>query len=67
MSSRTHSPSGGTANTGAPVAAPEDVRASFVPWLAALGADAFETIDCHASQGLRAGLWHHVALLRNSE
>ena len=49
MSSRTHSPSGGTASPVGPVATPEDVGASFVPWLAALGADAFETIDFHAS------------------
>ena len=52
MSSRTHSPSGGTANTAGPVAVTEDVGASFVPWLAAVGANSFETIDRHASQGL---------------
>lgn len=52
MSSRTHSPSGATANTVGPIAAPGDVGASFVVWLAAVGADVFETIDCHASQGL---------------
>jgi hypothetical protein len=56
MSSRTHSPSGGTANTLEPVAVTEDVGASFVPWLAAVGADAFETIDNYASQGLWVGL-----------
>ena len=44
MSSRTHSPSGGTVNMVRPVAAPKDVRASFVLWLAAVGAGVFETI-----------------------
>ena len=56
MSSPTHSPSGGKANTVGPAAAPEDVGASFVLWLAAVGAGAVETIDGHASQGLGAGL-----------
>jgi hypothetical protein len=52
MSLRTHSPSGATANTVLPFAAPEDAGASFVVWLSAVGAGVFETIDGHASQGL---------------
>lgn len=44
MSARTHSPSGGTVNMVGPVAAPKDIRASFVLWLAAVGAGLFETI-----------------------
>ena len=52
MSLRTHKPSGGTANTVLPVAAPKNAGASFVVWLSAVGAGVFETIDGHASRGL---------------
>ena len=52
MSSPTYPSSGGTANTLGPIAAPEDVGASFVLWLAAVGAVVFESIDGHASRGL---------------
>jgi hypothetical protein len=44
MSSRTHSPAGGEVAVVGPVAAPNDVRASFVLWLAAVAAGVFETI-----------------------
>jgi hypothetical protein len=44
MSSGTHSPAGGEAAVVGPVAAPNDVRASFVLWLAAVAAGVFETI-----------------------
>src|SRR5829696_1310164 len=44
MSSGTHSPAGGEAAVVGAVAAPNDVRASFVLWLAAVAAGVFETI-----------------------
>ena len=44
MSSATQSPAGGEAAVVGPVTAPNDVRASFVLWLAAVGAGVFETI-----------------------
>jgi len=44
MNSGTQSPAGGKAAMGGPVAAPNDVRASFVLWLAAVAAGVFETI-----------------------
>jgi hypothetical protein len=44
MNSRTHSPAGGKAAVVGPVGAPNDVRASFVLWLAAVAAGVFETI-----------------------
>jgi hypothetical protein len=52
MSSRTRPPSGGTANAVGSIVAPEDVRASFVPWPAAVGPCVFETIDSHAPRGI---------------
>jgi len=56
MGSPTHPPSGVTANRVLTVAAPEDVGASYVLWLAAVGVGVFETIDAHASRGSGAGL-----------
>jgi hypothetical protein len=44
MSSGTQSPAGGKAAVLGPVAAPNDVRVSFVLWLAAVAAGVFETI-----------------------
>jgi hypothetical protein len=44
MSSGTQSPAGGEVAVVRPVAAPNDVRASFVLWLAAVAAGVFETI-----------------------
>src|ERR671913_485427 len=44
MSSGTQSPAGGEVAVVGPVAAPNDVRASFVLWLAAVAAGVFETI-----------------------
>jgi hypothetical protein len=44
MNSGTQSPAGGKADMVGPVAAPNDVRASFVVWLAAVAAGVFETI-----------------------
>src|SRR5215212_5678080 len=44
MSSRTNSPSSGKESTVGPVAAPKDVRASFVLWLTAVGAGVAETV-----------------------
>jgi hypothetical protein len=44
MSSGTHSPAGGEAAVVGPVGAPNEVRASFVLWLAAVAAGVFETI-----------------------
>ena len=44
MNSGTQSPAGGKAAMVGPVAAPNDVRASFVLWLAAVAAGVFETI-----------------------
>jgi len=44
MSSGTQSPAGGEVAVVGPVAVPNDVRASFVLWLAAVAAGVFETI-----------------------
>ena len=44
MSSRTNSPSSGKESMVGPVAAPKDVRASFVLWLTAVGAGVAETV-----------------------
>jgi hypothetical protein len=44
MSSGTQSPAGGEVVVLGPVAAPNEVRASFVLWLAAVAAGVFETI-----------------------
>jgi hypothetical protein len=44
MSSGTQSPAGGEVGVLGPVAAPNEVRASFVLWLAAVAAGVFETI-----------------------
>src|ERR671921_397213 len=44
MSSRTNSPSSGKKSMVGPVAAPKDVRASFVLWLTAVGAGVVETL-----------------------
>ena len=44
MSSGTQSPAGGEVAVVRPVAVPNDVRASFVLWLAAVAAGVFETI-----------------------
>ena len=44
MSSGTQSPAGSEVAVVGPVAAPNDVRASFVLWLAAVAAGVFETI-----------------------
>jgi hypothetical protein len=44
MSSGTHSPAGGEVAVVGPVATPNDVRASFVLWIAAVAAGVFETI-----------------------
>ena len=52
MSSRTRPTEGGTANAVGASAAPEDVRASFVPWPATVGPCVFETIDGHAPRGI---------------
>jgi hypothetical protein len=52
MGARTCSPSGGTTSTVGPVAVTGDAGASFVPWLAAVGAGMFGPIDSRASEGL---------------
>ena len=44
MTSGTHSPAGGKSAMVGVVAAPDDVRVSFVLWLAAVAAGVFETI-----------------------
>jgi len=44
MNSGTQSPAGGEAAVVGPVAAPNDVRASFVLWLTAVAAGVVETV-----------------------